>query len=149
MKQRMHADSLEEDLFTLVKKQALRLKAEHGIAALVPLPSRTWKARNTVATALAEGLSIPVFLDLLIWKTPPEKRQGELLNNDQRQHNVEDHMALQGNIPEGPILLFDDYIGSGASMKEAARTLRQALSHPLIPLTIAAIKWHLGKPGFI
>ncbi len=149
MKQRMHAEALEEELFALLKKQALRLKAEHGLAALVPLPSRTWKARNAIATALAEALDIPVFLDLLIWETVPEKRQGELLNNDQRHHNVEEHMAVQGKIPNGPILLFDDYIGSGASMKEAARALRQTFSHPLIPLTIAAIKWHLGKPGFI
>lgn len=149
MKQRMHAETLEEELFALLKKQALRLKAEHDLAALVPLPSRTWKARSAVATALAEALAIPVFLDLLIWETAPEKRQGELLNNDQRHHNVEERMTLQGNRPKGPILLFDDYIGSGASMKEAARALRQTLAQPLIPLTIAAIKWHLGKPGFI
>jgi ATP-dependent DNA helicase RecQ len=60
---------------------------------------------------------------------------------------------MQAQLPtqvlSGALILFDDYIGSGATVKEAARCLRKALDHPLIPLTIAAVKWRLGKPGFI
>ena len=150
MKQRMHAETIEEELFSLLKKHALRLKEEHAISSLIALPSRSWKARVTVARALGLALNIPAFTDVLLFGTLPEKRQGELLNNDQRHHNVLDHMTLQDPhpLPKGAILLLDDYIGSGASMKEAARSLR-AHSNPLIPLTIASIKWHLGKPGFI
>jgi predicted amidophosphoribosyltransferase len=54
-----------------------------------------------------------------------------------------------GTLPAGALLLFDDYIGSGSTIKEAARALRKATDLPLIPLTIAAVKWRLGKPGFI
>ncbi|MBS0619890.1 MAG: hypothetical protein JSS61_00315 [Verrucomicrobia bacterium] len=52
-------------------------------------------------------------------------------------------------IPSGTLLLLDDYIGSGATMKEAARALRTQTDQPLIPFTIAAIKWRLGSPGFV
>jgi ATP-dependent DNA helicase RecQ len=151
MKERMQAENLEDELFALLKKHALRLKQEHCIAALTVLPSRTWKAREALALTLGKALDIPVFTDLLAWNTLPEKRQGELLNNDQRHHNVAGRMTLtnSSSLPDGPLLLLDDYIGSGASMKEAARALRQKFCHPLIPLTIASIKWHLGKPGFV
>ena len=56
---------------------------------------------------------------------------------------------LPAQIPSGALILLDDYIGSGATIKEAARTLRKSYHQPLIPLTIATLKWRLGKPGFI
>jgi ATP-dependent DNA helicase RecQ len=154
MKQRMLSEEIEETLLALLKKQALLLAQEHSLAAIIPVPSRTWKARDRVASALAEHLNIPVLSDLLSWDAIPQNRQGELLNNDQRQHNVHEHMKADTNatLPRGALLLLDDYIGSGASMKEAARAIR-ALSkdskNALVPLTIAAIKWHLGKAGFV
>ena len=94
---------------------------------------------------------MPVIKDLLLCQTPPEKRQGELLNNDQRHFNVEKKMKANKDviIPSGSLLLLDDYIGSGATIKEAARALRQRLDNPLVPLTIAAVKWRLGKSGFV
>lgn len=74
----------------------------------------------------------------------PERRQGELLNNDQRRYNVMDNMqvAQQIRIPSGAILLLDDYTGSGAAIKEAAKTLiKQArIKQQIIPLTIASVK---------
>jgi ATP-dependent DNA helicase RecQ len=154
MKERMHSEEIEEALLALLKKHASLLASEHPIAAIIPLPSRTWKARESVAHALAEHLSIPAFNQLLTWKTIPESRQGALLNNDQRQHNVQEHMQAEHltTLPAGSLLLLDDYIGSGASLKEAARALRASgipSTVPLVPLTVASIKWHLGKPGFI
>jgi ATP-dependent DNA helicase RecQ len=154
MKERMHSEEIEEDLLALLKKHTSILANEHPIAAIIPLPSRTWKARKSVAHALAEHLSIPAFNELLSWKTIPESRQGALLNNDQRQHNVQEHMQTEclPSFPTGALLLLDDYIGSGASLKEAARALRASgipSTLPLIPLTVASIKWHLGKPGFV
>ena len=154
MKQRMLSEEIEETLLALLKKQASLLAQEHSLTAIIPLPSRTWKARDRVASALAGHLNIPVLSDLLTWDVIPQNRQGELLNNDQRQHNVHEHMKADTSptLPPGALLLLDDYIGSGASMKEAARAIR-ALSkdtkNVLVPLTVAAIKWHLGKAGFI
>jgi predicted amidophosphoribosyltransferase len=45
----------------------------------------------------------------------------------------------------------DDYTGSGATLKEAARALRLAGGKELIlvPITIATVKWRLGHIGFI
>jgi hypothetical protein len=48
--------------------------------------------------------------------------------------------------PAGDLLLLDDYIGSGATLKEAGRVLRKEAEHKgaLVPLTIARIRWRLG-----
>ena len=54
-------------------------------------------------------------------------------------------------IPNKAVILFDDYIGSGATLQEAARALKKEANfqNPMIPVTIAMVKWHLGKPGFV
>ncbi|MGE5196741.1 MAG: RecQ family ATP-dependent DNA helicase [Anaerolineae bacterium] len=151
MQQRAHSEEIEKELLTLLRTQASILAAKHSIKAIVLLPSNTWKARESVAAALAEDLKVPVIANLLLWCNPPNKRQGELLNNDQRHENVQEKMQANKNvnIPSGSLLLLDDYIGSGSTIKEAARALRQLVDHPLVPFTIASVKWHLGKPGFI
>lgn len=149
MRGRAEIEEIDPEILELLFKQADSLNARIG--AVVPLPSKTWKAQAPFAKALAKHLKVPILSDLLAWKTPPEKRQGELLNNDQRHHNVHEKMEvhLPDKVPAGALILFDDYIGSGATIKEAARCLRKEFDHPFIPLTIAAVKWRLGKPGFI
>ena len=118
--------------------------------AVVPLPSRTWAARDAVAEALAEALDVPCLVGLLEWQAPPGARQGELLNNDQRRGNVEGRMRATGAAPEGSIVLLDDYTGSGATLREAARAL-QAAGHegPRVPLTLARVRWRLGRAGMV
>jgi len=149
MRERTVTEEVDPEILSLLLKQAASLA--RPIGAIVPLPSNTWKARAGFARALSEHLNIPILSDLLIWQIVPEKRQGELLNNDQRHHNVHGKMraCLPASVPLGVLILFDDYIGSGATIKEAARCLRKTLEHPLVPLTVAAVKWRLGKPGFI
>jgi ATP-dependent DNA helicase RecQ len=122
-----------------------------SVCAVVPLPSRTWKARETTAQAIANLLQVPLLSDLLTWKALPDQRQGTLLNNDQRKINVHNTMEASAPLPDGPLLLLDDYIGSGATLREAARALRSLGNKDLvlIPLTLAAVKWRLGKSGFI
>lgn len=149
MRERAVAEELDPEILSLLLKQIGELSSPIG--AVAPLPSKTWKAQMGYAKALSEHLHVPLLSDLLNWKTVPEKRQGELLNNDQRYSNVHEKMQthLPKRAPEGALILFDDYIGSGATIKEAARCLRKALDQPLIPVTIASLKWRLGKPGFI
>ena len=145
MKTRQEAETLDPEIFALCKTY---LKPG-DYAAIIPLPSQTWRARRAAAAMLAEYLHAPL-LDLLSWNEAPEKRQGELLNNDQRAVNVQGKMVAKGVLPEGPILLFDDYTGSGATLREAARALRMLTKNPVfIPFTIAVVKWRLGAPGFI
>lgn len=148
MQERAEAERLEEELLELLKQAARALHDKHEFKALIALPSNTWRAKEFVTKALAEHLGIPV-AECLAWKEPPAARQGELLNNDQRQFNVIGKMEAKEAPPQGPLLLLDDYIGSGATMKEGARALRQWTKSSLVPLTIAQVKWRLGKSGFV
>lgn len=150
MKERALLDTVDGELLALLKKEVDRLLKGSSIGAVIPLPSRTWKSREFVANALANHLQAKN-VSLLRWKTLPGHRQGELLNNDQRHYNVHEKMEIdpEVDIPSGNLLLLDDYMGSGSTLKEAARTLRKATKGEVIPVTIAAVKWHLGKPGFI
>jgi ATP-dependent DNA helicase RecQ len=149
MRERAAREDVDPEILSLLLQQIASLSL--SIGAIVPIPSKTWKAQIPFAKALSEALNVPLLSDLLTWQTAPEKRQGELLNNDQRHHNVHEKMQAHcpAHMPSGALILFDDYTGSGATIKEAARSLRKALDHPLVPVTIAAVKWRLGKPGFI
>jgi ATP-dependent DNA helicase RecQ len=123
-----------------------------GFAAVVLVPSSSWAQRQEVGALLAEALGVPALTDALVWKEAPRARQGELRNNDQRRQNVEGHMGLGGSrVPSGDVLLVDDYIGSGATLREAGRVLRQQakLSGRIVPLTIARVRWRLGAAGMI
>lgn len=143
---------LSEELMSLLKIHLKTLLGGSLAGCIAPIPSNSWTARNQTAAYLADFLGVPANLELLAWKTLPEKRQGELLNNDQRHYNVHEKMIATQSplmVPKGAIIVLDDYIGSGNTFKESARALRVAgFKNELIPFTIAAIKWHLGKPGF-
>ncbi len=153
MRERTHGTAINNSLLQLLKQCLDNLMQHYGFTCIVAIPSRTWQARENVITQLTAHLKIPVFTQLLHWHEQPTARQGELLNNDQRQHNVAMHMRCHdmAALPDGPILLLDDYIGSGATLNEAARALREEakLSNEIIPFTIAAVKWRLGKCGMI
>ena len=145
--------SLSPELLTLLKKHLIPLKQKYHFGALLVIPSRTWTARAELATWLSQELSTRLFLDYLYWRKTPEARQGELLNNDQRRHNVTQHMTClhEQPLPAGTLLVLDDYTGSGATLTEAVRVLRKE-SHfegKIVPFTIAQVKWHLGKAGMI
>lgn len=147
-------DGIPDTLLKLIKDCLNDLLRHHQLSCIIPLPSRTWPARDKLAGLLAKYLKIPVFLDLLYWDPIPLARQGELLNNDQRQYNVKQHMkvkSIKKEIPKGTVLLLDDYIGSGATLNEAASALREGtrMKNKIVPFTIAAVKWRLGKKGMI
>ncbi|MDE3055186.1 MAG: RecQ family ATP-dependent DNA helicase [Verrucomicrobiota bacterium] len=148
MQERASREEIDEELLILLtQKMSSFIKPNCGLGVL---PSRTWKARNLFAVKVAEKLCIPLFLDLFSWEKIPEKRQGELHNNDQRNHNVHQKMQVHSPGSEDTLLLLDDYTGSGATMKEAARTLRKAqFKGEIIPITVAQVKWRLGASGFI
>lgn len=157
MRQRATSQQLEQslnaDLMQLIKDCLRDLQNKKRLSCIVPVPSNTWLARDTTTNWLAEYLQIPALPQLLSWQQPPLARQGELLNNDQRRSNVAKQMQTnkQIKIPAGTILLFDDYTGSGATLNEAARALSQhtGMKNEILPFTIAAVKWHLGKRGMV
>jgi ATP-dependent DNA helicase RecQ len=146
--------SLSRELQAFLLKKLSLIKQQYKFSALVSLPSRTWGQREWTSIFLGKELGIPVYLDLLMWETVPEYRQGELLNNDQRKENVNTKMTLTSNMPQilkGAILVLDDYIGSGATIKESVRVLRKQgmVKREIVPLTLARIRWRLGAKGII
>ena len=128
------------------------LHAAHGFTAVVALPSNTWGQRSEALAHVSRAIGVPGLGELLGWAQEPPSRQGELLNNDQRRANVAGKMrAAPGAGLAGPVLLLDDYMGSGATLREAARVLRKELkvAGDIVPLTIARVRWRLGKPGMV
>jgi ATP-dependent DNA helicase RecQ len=152
MRERMKVETMDPYLLKLIVGHINKLHQMYAFSALIPIPSRTWLARNSVLQDLQKETGIPVLPDLLIWKEIPKHRQGELLNNDQRRENVSGKMAIKaGVIPSGNILLFDDYTGSQATINEAGGLLLKGrgVRGDVIPFTVASVKWKLGKPGMI
>lgn len=152
MQQRATAIQINHELLDLLKQHLLTLKNQYSFSTVIPIPSRTWASRNYVAQFIADFLQVSVELDYLQWQKIPTARQGELLNNDQRRFNVHCHMHANTKkiLPKGTILLVDDYTGSGATLQEAARVLSmQGHVSQIVPLTIAAVKWRLGKRGMV
>jgi len=135
-------------------QDAARQLAGHASSVLVAaLPSNTWAARERAVAAIADALSAPATLDALGWVEAPEARQGTLLNNDQRRDNVKGRMRwLGGRLGDhDTIVLVDDYTGSGHTLREAARVLRKqcGFKGDIIPLTMARVRWRLGRPGIV
>lgn len=148
----VEGEVINPQLCSLLKNHLLSLHQQFSFIAIIVLPSETWCQRAAFAKWLEHELSIPVYLDVLTWKNKV-LRQGECLNNDQRRANVTQQMVANFKYRQltGPILLLDDYLGSGATLKEAARVLRKnvGIKTKIVPFTIAAVKWRLGQRGMI
>lgn len=144
---------MDEELIQLIIKHFTAAIQGKELAGIVPLPSQTWKAQRSIAELLAKQFNAPLLHDLLSWKEAPPERQGSLLNNDQRRQNVKERMEANKSVlvPHGALILLDDYTGSGNTLREAGRALRASkkIKNDLIPFTVASVKWHLGKPGFV
>jgi ATP-dependent DNA helicase RecQ len=144
---------LMPELEALLLKKLDVLKKIYSFQAIIPITSRTWVQREETTRLIAKNLGIPAYEDLLFWKEVPASRQGELLNNDQRRENVRGKLGISCAMPlsEGAVLLLDDYTGSGATLKEAVRSLRKEenFGGEIVPLTIARVRWRLGAKGMV
>ncbi len=154
MRTRRESTSLRAEIMNRLIQFVRSLHETHKFIAVLPLPSRTWLGRNQTTQAIANSLGIRALPEALMWREDPAARQGELLNNDQRRINVKARMEVNSSIvlPKGPLLLLDDYVGSGVTLQEAARAVRSARgksASTLIPITVARVKWKLGSPGMI
>jgi len=144
--------ALSEEVRERLEAVVRTLLQEHDFRAVVVLPSRTWAQRTETAELVGELVGVRPELDLLRWTDPPEARQGALLNNDQRRHNVRQRMgsAPDAVLPDGDVLLLDDYTGSGATLLEAARVLRElGVEGQVVPLVMARVRWRLGRSGMV
>jgi len=141
---------LDPALADLLARQARALAQRHDVRAVAAVPSRDWRQRDEALAIVGEALGVPTLPDLLVWHKQPNARQAELRNNDQRRENVDGRMGVGSSArPSGDVLLLDDFIGSGATLREAGRALRKdaRLSGAVVPLTLARVRWKLGAAG--
>ena len=148
MKHREHDQPLPAALADLIRERAHELAAHHAFVAVIPVPSQRWAQRDQVATLIADALGVPALTDTLTWRDPPTDTQDALANNDQRRHNVDNKLALTRPLPAGDLLVLDDIIGSGATLREAGRALGKQARRggALVPLTLARVRRRLGAP---
>lgn len=153
MRGRANDQPLPESTFEALQRHIPHLAKRGPFDAVLAVPSRSWAQRSDVVAWLAKSLDCRALPDALRYGRQPDARQGQLLNNDQRRDNISGAISA-GSEPidsTGTLLLVDDYIGSGATLKEAVGALRKKLNHKgtIIPLCIARVRWRIGSAGML
>lgn len=138
-------------LAELISQRARELAGAHAFAAVVAVPSRRWAQREAVAELVAAAIGVRAWPGALVWREAPEGSQADFANNDQRRQNVDGKLGMAPGVklPAGDVLLLDDLIGSGATLREAGRALRKEgrRSEAVVPLVLARVRRRLGAPG--
>lgn len=139
LKYRGHTDAVTFFAQKYQKKVLARLPRGDWVVTAVPLSKERQRGRGFNQSAmLAKKLTEPVYeyAELLIKKreTKPQVK----LNKTQRQKNLLRCFALKKGVevPE-QVILVDDVITSGSTLKEAAKVLRKAGVQQIWALTIA------------
>jgi ATP-dependent DNA helicase RecQ len=149
---------LPPELLELVRERAAALGRRHAFGAVVAAPSRSWTQREATARAIGEVLRCAVVTDALVFSPEPLHRQGDLRNNDQRRANVKDCVHVAGALGSAiagparrPVLLLDDFLGSGATIRECGRALRKdgGVDGDVVPFVVTRVRWRLGATGMI
>ncbi|MBI2252036.1 MAG: ComF family protein [Armatimonadetes bacterium] len=121
------ADSLKELISNYLKENKINFNAE----TIIPVPlfykkmkQRGFNQASIVAKALGKFLNLEVREDILhkIKDTPPQNKlkRKERLNNVKLSFKVN----ILNNLP-GKVILVDDVITTGATLRECARTLKE------------------------
>lgn len=112
---------------------------------LVPIPlhparrrERGYNQSELIADLLGKKMNLPVKKHVLI-RTRPTKPQSELQSHEEREINVLNCFAgkNQEEISGHKIILVDDVITSGHTLREAARTLRAGGAGKIVVLAVA------------
>jgi ComF family protein len=110
-------------------------------AVMVPVPSHRQRLRERgfdhiamLAKDICRPLSIPLQMDVLrrVRHTPAQSG----LTASQRQRNLAGAFAVSGAVPE-TIILFDDVITTGATVRAASKVLKRAGAKQLIVWALA------------
>jgi ATP-dependent DNA helicase RecQ len=87
------------------------------------------------AIRLASRLNITYLPVLIRTGVPPEQKT--MQNSTMQSRNVINTLAVEGNLPPGPVLLVDDIIDSGWTLTMACYLLRNHGSGEVYPFTLA------------
>ncbi len=88
------------------------------------------------ARRLAAVLNLP--FHAVLEKTDDRPAQKDMENSSQQARNVDGSLRIQGNVPTGPVLLFDDMVDSRWTMTVASYLLILNGSGPVFPLALAS-----------
>jgi ComF family protein len=122
--------ALATPLGLLLGEALANAKPGEGFDCLVPVPlhrqrlrARGYNQAVEIARPLARQLGLPLETGLLrrARRTPPQ--QG--LSADQRSRNLRNAFTLAGQLRGGRVLLVDDVMTTGATVRECCRTLRR------------------------
>ena len=110
--------------------------------AMVPVPltkkglrERGFNQTLLVSRLLSKELKIPLYIDMLFKRkdTPPQIG----LNAKERMKNIKAAFEVNGKINNLKLLLFDDVMTTGATVRECSKTLIKAGAKEVIVITLA------------
>jgi ComF family protein len=106
----------------------------------VPVTKRTLGTRGfnqalLLSVVLSRHTKIPVYMDVLYKKrdTPPQIGLGAR----ERARNLKNAFEVKGRLDKPRLLLLDDVMTTGATVKECARTLVKAGAQEIVVVTLA------------
>lgn len=119
---------------------ALRVSLNGFVLASLPLHSKRLNQRGfdhilALANELNKNLKLPIHSDTL-HKIKNTKPQVEMKNGWERQENIKESFTAQ-SCEGSNILLLDDVITTGATLEEAAKTLKEAGAQKIFALVLS------------
>jgi len=140
---------LKKDLANLIKVhfQLLDEKFDFSDFVLIPIPldkkRLRWRGFNQaqeIGKELANFFKIPLISDCLVKKksTLPQAE----LSEKERKENLKGAFIIEKKVRGKKILLIDDVFTTGATMEEAAKTLKEAGAEKVVGIVVA-----IAKPG--
>ncbi len=132
----MFGVELVEDSETYIEDE-WEMNPEPEWVAAIPSTSQPGLVTG-FASMLAKRLDLP-FVDA-VSSNGERPSQREFENSYQQCWNVQDAFTVDGDIPDGPVLLVDDVVASRWTLTEVGRTLREEGSGPVYPFTLAELR---------
>ena len=113
-----------------------------SVDGIVPVPlhikslrERGFNQSLLVARKLSQSIRIPLFMDMLIKNKETLPQIG--LSARQRRVNIRNAFSVTGDARGMQILLFDDVMTTGATVRECSRELLKAGAREVIVMTLA------------
>lgn len=145
IKYRLAQDALDELLLISLPSLAnliVNQSAPYRNLCLIPIPlhphrynRRGFNQSAVIARAVASAIKLPLETRALV-RTRPSRDQARLLDRASRAKNVRDIFAVQ-KPPPLHLLLVDDVITSGSTVRAAAQALKRAGARSVYALSLA------------
>lgn len=134
-----------EPLATILARTAEKIGIDWSKFTIIPIPlskerlaERGFNQSERLSERLAAKIGVPLERNFLL-RVKNTRPQVELENYDQRKNNVSGAFATAGDAEKKNFILVDDVSTSGATMLEAAKTLKRAGARNIIGLVVAKV----------